>query len=151
MGSWNMINIFLHWVFENMDTFMVPATHDKNAEYPAFTWNDDQHSLFLLWDSFTFDNIWLWQYCIHKRCNEHDQVRSILSQSSFCTSAAVELSERVDSKYKDLPSYYKGGIAYLFLQLKTIFFMSHDMINALRRYLKLFESNGLCRIFGMNV
>ena len=35
--------------------------------------------------------------------------------------------------------------------MKTMFFMSHDMINALRRYLKLFGDKGICRIHGKNV
>ena len=75
---------------------------------------------------------------------------SIWSQSFFYKSAAAELCEKV-SKYKDLPAYYKGGVTYLFLQLKVMFFMSHDTINALKKYLNLFEDKGLCRIHGENV
>ena len=46
-----------------MDIFIVPTIHDKNISYQALMWNDDQHNLFLPWDSVTFDNICLWQYC----------------------------------------------------------------------------------------
>ena len=71
--------------------------------------------------------------------------------SFFFKSATVELHEKVDSKYKVLPALYKGGETYLFLQLKIMFFMSHDTINALRKYQKLYKDNVLCRIHVMNV
>ena len=57
----------------------------------------------------------LWQHCINKKCTEDDQVSNVWSQSFFYKSAAIELHERVDSKYKDLPAHYKGGITCLFL------------------------------------
>ena len=84
------------------------------------------------WDSFTFDNSCPWQYYTNKRCNKDDQVR-------------------VNSKYKDLVAFYKGVVTYLFLFFKPIFFMLCDTTIALRRYLKLFEDKGLCRICGKNV
>ena len=57
--------------------------------------------------------------------------------------ATAKLHEKVDSKYKDLLAHYKGGVAYLFLQLKITFFISHDTINVMRKYLKLLEDMGL--------
>ena len=76
---------------------------------------------------------------------------SIWSQYFFYNSATAKLCERVDSKYKDLPTYYKRGVTYLFLQSKEMFFMSKDTIDALKRYLKLFEDKHLWRICGKNV
>ena len=35
--------------------------------------------------------------------------------------------------------------------LKVIFYMSHDTINAFKKYLKLFQEKGLCRVRGENV
>ena len=73
------------------------------------------------------------------------------SQFFFCKSATAKLHDRVDSKYKDLLTYYRGGVTYLSLQLKIMLFMSQDTINALKKYLKLFEDNVLHRICGENI
>ena len=53
--------------YEFMNIFMVPIIHAKNASHPPLTWNDNQFNLFLHWDSFTFNNSYIWQYCINKR------------------------------------------------------------------------------------
>ena len=52
---------------------------------------------------------------------------------------------------KNLPYYFKGGVVYLYLQLRIMFHMSRDTINALKKYLKIFEEKGLRRIRGENV
>ena len=57
----------------------------------------------------------------------------------------------MDSQYKNLPNNLKGGVTYLYLQLCVMFYMSHDTINALKKYLKTFEEKGLRRIRGENV
>ena len=63
------------------------------------------------------------------------------------TSCTAKLHERINSKCKALPAHYTGDITYLFLKLKTMLFMSHDM----RKLLKLFEDKGLSRSCGKNV
>ena len=82
--------------------------HDKNASHPALMWNDDQLNLFMQWDLLTFNEIFLQQYCINKRCGEDDQVSSIWSQTFLYKSATAELCERVDAKYNIL---HKGGVS----------------------------------------
>ena len=67
---------------------------------------------------------------------------SIWTQYFFYKSATAEFCERV------LPAHYKGGVTYLFLQLKIMFVVSCDIINALRKYLKLFEDKVLHKIQG---
>ena len=109
--------------YDFMDIFMVPTNHDKNALHPALMWNDDQCNLFLHWDLFTFNNICLWQYYFNKRCGEDDQVSSMWSQSFFYKFATSELCKCIDSKYKNLPAHHKGGVTYLFLQLKEMLFI----------------------------
>ena len=71
--------------------------------------------------------------------------------TSFYKSGPAELHEQVDSKYKDLPAHEKGAVTCLFLQSKIMFFMSCNLINALKKYLKLFEDKSLCIIHGKNV
>ena len=57
----------------------------------------------------------------------------------------------MDSQYKNLPNNLKGEVTYLYLQLRVMFYMSRDTINALKKYLKTFEEKGLRRIRGENV
>ena len=57
----------------------------------------------------------------------------------------------MDSQYKNLPNNLKGGVTYLYLQLRVMIYMSRDTINALKKYLKTFEEKGLRRIRGENV
>ena len=122
-----------------MDICVAPLIWDKNAPHPSFMCNDDQCNLFLHCDSFIFENICLWQYCINKRCIGDDQVSSIWSQSFVYKSATTDFPDRFDSKYKDLSAHDKHWVTYLFHHAKMLFFRSYDTINALRKYLKLFE------------
>ena len=48
--------------------------------------------------------------------------------------------------YKDVHADCKGGVTLFLVQLKIMVFMSHNTINALRKYLM-----GLHRICGKNV
>ncbi len=53
--------------------------------------------------------------------------------------------------YNEISSSQQGGITLTKLVLDEIFFMSHNVINALKNFLKIFESKGLTRIQGKNV
>ena len=53
--------------------------------------------------------------------------------------------------FKDLYAHFKGGVSFLFLQLKIMFFMPCSTVDALRKCLKVFEDRGLCMICGNNV
>ena len=94
--------------------FMIHTIHNKSS-HPAFMWNDDQRNLFLHWDVSTYENIFLWQNCINKRCSGDDQVSSFWSQSFFYKSATFKLCEQVDSKNMDQSAHYEGGLTSLFL------------------------------------
>ena len=126
---------------------MVLIIQDKNASHPVFMWTYNPFNLFLSWDLFTFENICIWQYCINNTCGKDDQVSSIWSHAFFYKSATAEFHERDESKYMDLPAYYEGGVNYLFFQLKLTFYT----MNALMKYIKLFEHKGFHRIQGKNV
>ena len=44
-----------------------------------------------------------------------------------------------------LPATFKGGVTYLYLQLKVMFHMTWDTITALKTFLKKIEEKGLLR------
>ncbi len=63
----------------------------------------------------------------------------------------VKLSDCVIPTYNDIPSSQQGRITLTKLVLDEIFFMSRNIINALKNFLKIFESKGLTQIQGKNV
>ncbi len=63
----------------------------------------------------------------------------------------VKLSDCVIPTYNDIPSSQQGRITLTKLVLDEIFFMSRNIINALKNFLKIFESKGLTHIQGKNV
>ena len=107
--------------------------------------------MILHWDSINWKDVCRWQKCINKWASVEDCTSSRWAQSFLYKSSTQELRERVDTQYKSLPAVYKGGVTYLYLQLKIMFHMSRDTIIALKKYLKLFQEKGLCRICGENV
>ena len=54
----------------------------------------------------------------------------------------VELCDRVIPTFNEIPSSQQGGITLTKLVLDEIFFMSCNVINALKNFLKIFESKG---------
>ena len=112
---------------------------------------DDTKNMFLHWDSMNWEQICLWQRTINKWAGVDDHTSSRWVQSFLYKSSTVNLRERVDSQYKNLPAGCKGGVTYLYLQLRIMFHMSWDTITALKKYIKLFEEKGLRRIRGENV
>ena len=137
--------------YDMMDVFMVPSVKNKNARLPKDMFNDDGQNLFVHWDCLKWEHICLWQKAINRQTGPNDRTSSQWAQSFFYKSATQELRERVDSTYKTLPASMKGGITYLYLQLRIMFHMSRDTITALKKYLKYFEEKGLRRIRGENV
>ena len=81
---------------------------------------------------------------MNKRCGKDFQVSSIWSQSFFYKSA--KLTQNVRTYLHIIKEE-----SFIFFQLKVMFFTSQDAINALEKYLKLFEDKGLCRFHGENV
>ncbi len=63
----------------------------------------------------------------------------------------VEFYDCVIPTYNEIPSCQQGRITLTKLVWDEIFFMSHNVINALKNFLKIFESKGLTRIQGENV
>ena len=137
--------------YDMMDVFMVPSVKNKNARMPKDMFNNDGQNLFQHWDSLNWEQVCLWQKAINRQTGPNDRTSSQWSQSFFYKSSTQELRERVDSTYKNLPASMKGGITYLYLQLRIMFHMSRDTITALKKYLKYFEEKGLRRIKGENV
>ena len=99
--------------------------------------------MFLHWDQMKWEDVCLWQKTINKWAGDDDRTSSKWAQSFLYKSSTLELCERVDSQYMSLPAAFKGGVTYLFLQLKIMCHMSRDTVTALKRYLKLLEEKGL--------
>ena len=104
--------------------------------------------MFLHWYHMKWGNVCLWQKTLNKWSGDDDRTSIKWDQSFLYKSSTLELSERVDSQYTSLPAAFKGGVTYLFLQLKFMFHMSHDTVTALKKYLKLLEKKGLRRYPG---
>ncbi len=62
----------------------------------------------------------------------------------------VQLCDWVIPTYNEIPSSQQGGITLTKLVLDEIFFMSRNIINALKNFHGTFESNGLTCIQGKN-
>ena len=138
--------------YDFMAIYMVPSVVNKFGRKPDDIFDiDDTKNMFLHWDSMTWEQICLWQRTINKWAGVDDRTSSRWAQSFLYKSSTVDLRERVDSQYKNLPADCKGGVTYLYLQLRIMFHMSRDTITALKKYLKLFEEKGLRRIRGENV
>ena len=137
--------------YDMMDIFLVPSIRDKDAPKPSDMFNQDGKNMFVHWDSMSWKTVCLWQKAINKWAGDADRISNRWAQDFLYKSSTQDLRERVDSQYKALPAIYKGGVTYLFLMLKIMFHISRDTINALKKYLKLFEEKGLRRIRGENV
>ena len=140
--------------FENYDMiaiYMVPDVKNQSASKPSEMFGHQKKNMILHWDSMQWKNVCLWQRCLNKWASVEDRTSSRWAQSFLYKSSTQELRERVDTQYKSLPAVYKGGVTYLYLQLKIMFHMSRDTINALKKYLKIFQEKGLRRIRGENV
>ena len=135
-----------------MGIFIVPSIANKYASKPNLKFNmSDMKSLFLHWDAISWENACQWQKTLNKWAGVDDRTSSCWAQSFLYKSSTLELHERVASQYDFLPGSFKGGVTYLYLQLKIMFHMSRDTITALKQYLKTFEEKGLRGIRGENV
>ena len=137
--------------YDFMDIFLVPSIRDKTAGKPCDIFNEDGKNMFVHLDSISWANVCLWQKTINKWAHVDDRTSSRWAQAFLHKSSTQDLHERVESQYKNLPSIYKGGVTYLYLQLKIMFHISRDTINALKKYIKIFQEKGLRRIRGENV
>ncbi len=84
-------------------------------------------------------------------CSNQDQQSSNWLYALVFNSMTVELRDCVIPTYNEIPSSQQGGITLTKLVLDEIFFMSCNVINALKNLLKIFESKGLTHIQGKNV
>ncbi len=84
-------------------------------------------------------------------CSKHDQQSSNWLYAVVFNSMTIELRDCVIPTYNEIPTSQQGRITLTKLVLDEIFFVSHDVINALKNFLKIFESKGFTRIQGKNV
>ena len=131
--------------YDMMAVFMVPTVRSKYGTKPNEIFNNDGKNLFLHWDSLRWEDVCLWQKTLNKWAGDDDRTSSKWAQSFLYKSSTLELRERVDSQYQSLPATFKGGVTYLYLQLKVMFHMTRDMITALKTFLKKIEETGLRR------
>jgi hypothetical protein len=139
--------------YDMMAIFLVPAVRDKNAKKPnkIFDMDSVPTDMFTSWDSLDWKHVCLWQKTINVWGKSDDKVSSKWAQSFLYKSSTTDLRDRVNTQYKRLLIACRGAVTYLYLQLRIMFYMSRDTINALKKYLKLWEEKGLRRIRGENV
>ena len=61
------------------------------------------------------------------------------------------MRERIEGYHNSLPGNEQGGVTYLYLLLRCLFFLSRDTVAALKTFLSLFRDKGLRRYKGENV
>lgn len=118
----------------------------KNSE----KFNSDGKNIFVQWDSISWENVCQCQKAINTWGVSDYCTSSRWAQSVLYKSLTLELRGRVDSQYKNLPKKFKGGVTYLYLQLRIMFYISCDATTALKKYLKIFKVKGLRMIEGEN-
>ena len=128
-----------------MSVFMVHTVRSKYGTKPNEIFNNDGNNLFLHWDLLRWEDVCLWQKTINKWALDDDRTSSRWAQSFLYKPSTLELRERVDTQYMSLPATFKGGVTYLYLQLKVMFHMTQDTITALKTFLKKIEEKGLRR------
>ncbi len=86
-------------------------------------------------------------------CSKYDQQSSTWLYGLVFNWMTVKLYDHVIPTYNEIPSSpsQQGGITLTTLVLDEIFFISHDVINDLKNFLKIFESIGSTQIQGNNV
>ncbi len=82
---------------------------------------------------------------------KHDQQSSDWLYALVFNLMTVKLHDRVIPTYNEIPSSQQGRITLTRLVLDEMFFISHDVIDAFKNFLKIFESKCLTRIQGKNV
>jgi len=93
----------------------------------------------------------LWQKTINEWELVEDRISSLWALVFLKKSATMELRDRIDANYKTLSPVYRGGVTYLYFMLKILFYMSRDTIDALKKYLKIFQEKGLRWVRGESV
>ncbi len=81
-------------------------------------------------------------------CSKHDQQSSNWLYALVFNSMTVKLCDCVIPNDNEICSSHQGGITLTKLVLDEIFFMSCNVIDTLKNFLKIFESKGLTCIQG---
>ncbi len=87
----------------------------------------------------------------NKYCSKHDQQSRNWLYALVFSMMTVELCDCDIPTYNEIFSSQQGGIALTKLVLEKIFFISCNVINALKNFSKIFKSKGLIFIQGKNI
>ncbi len=137
--------------YDFKDILMLRELRDVNQDDPRVKWGPPKYYLLKDFAKLSLHIVLEHQADTNMFCSKHDQQSSDWLYALVFNSMTVELRDRVIPTYNEIPSSQQGGITLTKLVLDEIFFMSRDVINALKNFLKIFESKGLTRIQGENV
>ena len=131
-----------------MAIFKVPkAFADRNAKNPTELFALEDANLLSQWELLEWDLVCAWQLTINLHMGEEERTSSKWSQMLFENSCTTELREQVDQEYSQLDPFLKGGVTYAYLLLNILFVLNRDTIAALQKFLKLFQTRGLQRMY----
>ncbi len=104
-----------------------------------------------LWLVFSFRIALEHQVDTNMKCSKHEKQSSNWLYSSVFNSMTVKLHDHVIPTYNEICSSWQGGITLSKLVLDENFFMSWNVINALKNFLMVIGNKGFTCIKGKNV
>ncbi|KAL7455565.1 hypothetical protein ACHAWC_007099 [Mediolabrus comicus] len=140
--------------YDMMSSVQIPTLKDVEAIHAKDRWNHEENSkrnLFEHFGAIPMDEVKLWQADILRFGSKYERENSEWILSFLKESCTIELNDRINSKFKELPLEHKGGVVYLKLMIDVIMFMSRDVVRALQKYISNFAVKGLTRIPGESV
>lgn len=138
--------------FDFMDIILIPEKVDNFTSNPKLKYSPtNKKDLIVHFDTIPFELVKEWQKDINTYKKEADRISSKWLQSFLYKSCTAALRERIDGYYTALGKTEQGGVTYLYLVLKCLFFLSRDTVAALKKFLSLFRDKGLRRYKGENV
>jgi len=138
--------------YDMMLVVQIPELKDETATHPSERWEEGEgRNLFVSYSKISLEEVRLWQRDMNYYGSDADQQSSRWLYDLIYESCNTELQTLLQKKYELLPNGDRGGIVLLKLALDELMFMSRDVVIALRKYLKLFETKGLTRVKGESV
>ncbi len=130
------------------DILMLRELHDVNQVDSWVKWGPPKYYLLKDFVKISLHIVLEHQVDTNMFCSKHDQQNSYWLYAFVFNLMTVELCDCVIPTYNEIPCGQQDGITLTKIVLDEISFMSCNIINALKNFLKIFESKGLSWIQG---
>ena len=138
--------------FDLMDIVNIPEKVDSFSNSPKLKYlPTNKKNLIIHFDTISHDDMKEWQRDVNTFKKWPDRTSSKWLQSFLSKSCTSTLRERIEGYHNSLPGNGQGGVTYLYLLLRCLFFLSCDTVAVLKKFLSLFRDKRLRRYKGENV